>query len=54
LPPFLVEALELGLRRIGVEGRVDRFEVAGDVFALPSGHVFEAVADQMDVMGTSP
>jgi hypothetical protein len=54
LPPFLVEALELRLRGIGVEGGVDRLEVPGDLFALPARHVLEAVANQMHVMGTSP
>jgi len=48
LPPLLVEALELRVGVVSVQGGVDRFEVAGDLLALAPGHVLQAVADQMD------
>ena len=32
---------------VGVDGGVDRLEVAGDLLALASGEVLEAVADQV-------
>ena len=48
LAPFLVEALELGLGGVGVDGGVDRFEVAGDLLALAPRHVAQAVADEVN------
>jgi hypothetical protein len=32
---------------VGIDGCVDRLEVPGDLFALPSGDVLEAVADRV-------
>jgi len=54
LPPLLVEGLELGLGLVGVEGGVDRFQIAGDLLTLAPRDVLEAVADQMRVMGKCP
>ena len=51
LAPLLVEGLELGLRLVGVLSGVDRLQVAGDLLALPAGHVLQAVADQMHDAG---
>ena len=52
--PLLIERLELGLGLVGVDGGVDRLEVAGDLLALAAGHVLQDVADQVHVMATSP
>jgi len=51
--PFLVEALELDLGRVGIQGGVDRLQIAGDLLTLAAGDVFQAVADQMNLMPTS-
>ncbi|MGO9901464.1 MAG: hypothetical protein ACLP0J_17675 [Solirubrobacteraceae bacterium] len=37
----LVEGLELGLGLVGVEGGVDRFQVAGDLLTLRRGTYFK-------------
>ena len=47
LTPLLVEGLELGLGLVGVDGGVDRLQVAGDLLTLAARHVLEAVADQV-------
>jgi hypothetical protein len=54
LAPLLIEGLQLGVRLVGIDGGVDRFQVAGDLLTLAARDVLEAVADQMNVMGTSP
>jgi len=53
LPPLLVERFERRVGGVGVQRGVDRFEVSCDLLALPPGHVFEAVANQMNVMPIS-
>ena len=49
--PFVVEGLERRLGGVGVDGGVDRLQVASDLLALPPRHVLEAVPDQMDDAG---
>ena len=46
--PLLVEALEFELGGVGVDGGVDRFEVPGDLLALASRHVLQAVAHEVN------
>jgi hypothetical protein len=46
--PGLVEALELGLGGGGVDGRVDRLELAGDPLALAPRDVLQPAATEMD------
>jgi hypothetical protein len=41
LTPLLVEALELGLGGVGVDGGVDRLEVPRHLLALATRHVFQ-------------
>ena len=42
LAPLLVEGLELGVRLVGIDGGVDRFQVASDLLALTPRDVFQA------------
>ena len=46
--------LERLQRRVGVDGGVDRPEVAGDLLAFAAGDVAEAVPDQVDDAGLHP
>jgi hypothetical protein len=48
LAPLLIEALELGLSGVGVDGGVDRLQISGDLLALAPRHVLQAVAQEMD------
>src|SRR4051794_18970748 len=45
--PLLVEGLERRLGGVGVDGGVDRFEVAGDLLALAPRQVAQRVADEV-------
>ncbi len=49
--PLLVERLELGLGLVGVDGGVDRLQIAGDLLALAPRHVLQAEADQVNLWG---
>jgi hypothetical protein len=47
LAPLLIEGLELCLGLLGVDGGVDRLEVAGDLLALAPRDVLQRGADEM-------
>ena len=47
MPHFSSKRLERRLGGVGVDGGVDRLQVAGDLLALAARHVLEAVADQV-------
>src|SRR4051794_5692357 len=46
--PFLVEGFERPVGGVGVDGRIDRFEVAGDLLALAPRDVLETVPDEVN------
>src|SRR5437016_9260727 len=49
--PVVVEALERRLGGVGVDGGVDRLQVARHLLPLPARHVLEAVPDQVHHTG---
>src|SRR5215204_2850309 len=48
LTPLLVEALERVLGGVGVDGCVDRLQVAGDLLAFPPRDVVQAEANEVN------